>query len=112
MIGIARLTLEFVLQLAGIIQGEAGVILEVAGPAVATVAMNRAAIGLDFGGWHGYAEPSERAIEMAWRAWERGGDASGDLFALSDADCEALGVTWGRRYGNDEWGITVTRRWP
>ena len=111
-IGSARLLLAFVMHLAGVIQGEAGVVLELAGPAVATVAMNNVAIGREFGPWHAYAEPSPRAIEIAWAAYEMGGDRNGDLFALSDADCEMLGVTWGTRYGNDEWGITVTRRWP
>lgn len=112
MIGIARLTLAFILTLASIIQGEGGVELELLGPVIGRVGIQRAAIGLDFGGWHGFAPPSERAVEMAWEAYRAGSTPDGDLFALSDADCKKLGVTWGTRYGNDVWGITTMRRWP
>ena len=113
MIGIARLTLAFVLMVAGTIQGEGGVDLETLGPPLAAVVMNRAAIGLDFGGWHGYAEPSERAVEIAWAAWERGGDRNGNLFALSESDIMRLGfdkANW-ENVGTEEWPEWVGRMW-
>jgi len=97
---------------ARILVGEVSVIPQAALP-VAQVAMNRLEAGMGYDGWHAIAdEPANWAMDVAWEAWKRGGDAEGDLFALSDADCEALGVTWGTRYGNNTWGVTVTRRWP
>ena len=113
MIGPARLLLAFILHLAAVIQGEGGVDLELLGPPLATVAVNRAAIGWDFGGWHGYAEPSERAIEIAWAAWRAGGDKGGDLFALSEDDIIRLGFdkqNW-RNVGSEAWPVWVGRRW-
>ena len=115
MIGIARLTLAFVLMVAGTIQGEGGVDLETLGPPLAAVVMNRAAIGKDFGGWHGYAAPSERAVEIAWAAWKAGSTEGGPLHALSKADMEKLGFDKGEwtEYCTDDgrWCI-YTGRWP
>ncbi len=113
MIGSARLLLAFILHLASVIQGEGGVDLELLGPPLATVGVNRAAIGWDFKGWHAYAEPSERAIEIAWAAVKAGGDRDGDLFALSESDILALGfdkANW-RNVGSDEWPVWVGREW-
>ncbi len=113
MIGSGRLLLAFILALAGHVQGEAGVILELAGPAVAQVAMNRAAIGWDFDGWHAWVDPSKRATEIAWEAYGRGGDAEGNLFAISGADMARLGfdrANW-RQVGSDRWPVWVGRIW-
>jgi len=98
---------------ARILTGEVGVVPQAAIP-VAHVAYNRLPVwGYD--GWHAIAdEPADwatKAAEKAYWMWVRG-ETGGNLFALSDDDCEALGVTWGTRYGNERWGITVTRRWP
>lgn len=115
MIGSARLLLAFILALAGVIQGESEVILELAGPSVAAVAMNRAAIGKDLGGWHAWAEPSPRAIEMAWAAYRQGGDRDGPLNALSKSDIEKLGFDkseWLEICSDDGRWCEYIGRWP
>ena len=105
--------LAVVIHVACILVGECGGTVPEAGPAIAAVAMNRLEMGWGWRGWNAIAdEPEPWAMDAAWEAYWQGGDASGDLFALSDADCKALGVTWGTRHGNERWGITVTRRWP
>lgn len=108
-------TFATIWMIARILVGECGVIPE-AGPAVAQVVMNRLDAGMGYAGWHGIAdvpEPSERAIEMAWRAYERGGDADGDLFALSESDILRLGfdkANW-ENVGSTRWPVWVGGEW-
>lgn len=115
MIGSARLLLAFILTLASVIEGETAVILELAGPSIGEVGMNRAAMGWDFKGWNGRAEPSERAIEMAWAAYEKGGDPDGDLNALSKQDMIDLGFDpsdWREICSDDGLWCIYIGRWP
>jgi len=98
---------------ARILTGEISVIPQAALP-VAIVAMNRLDAGMGYDGWHAIAdEPADWAMDAAWEAYWRGGDAGGDLFAISGADMEALGfdeVNW-ENVGSDRWPVWVWKEW-
>ena len=105
--------LSTVYMIACIVTGEVGIIPQAA-LAVARVAMNRLEAGMGYDGWHAIAdEPADWALDAAWEAWRQGGDAEGDLYALSDADIVALGfdkANW-ENVGSDEWPLWIGRKW-
>ena len=100
------------IMLACIVTGEVSVVPQAA-PAVAQVAMNRLDAGIA-GGWHCIADaPADWAWSVAWEAWLAGGDAGGDLFALSEADMATLGFdkrNW-EQVGSDRWPVWVGKDW-
>jgi len=103
-----------ILILASIIALEVGVV-PCAGYDVGLVALNRQAAGYELTqGWHAYRpeyEPPGWAIDAAWQALWTGGDADGDLFALSEEDMRALGfdkANW-ENVGSEEWPEWIGR---
>ena len=87
----ALIALSVVWTIARIITGECGGTVPEAGPAIAAVAMNRLEMGWGWRGWNAIAdEPADWALDAAWEAYWRGGDASGDLFALGKKDMQTL----------------------
>jgi len=106
-------TLSVVWTVARILTGEIGVVPQAA-PAVAQVAMNRLEMGWGYSGWHAIAdEPADWALDAAWEAWRRGGDAEGNLYAISGADMEALGFderNW-TQVGTTRWSEWVGKDW-
>lgn len=98
--------LSVVYTVACILTGEIGVVPEAA-PAVAQVAMNRLDAGMGYEGWHAIADqPADWALEAAWQAWKMGGDANGNIHAISGADMIALG------FDERNWTQVGSRRWP
>ena len=109
----ALLAFGIIWRIACILTGEIGVVPQAA-PHVAQVAMNRLAAGKGFDGWHAIADmPEPWALDAALTAWRMGGDADGNLFALSEADIVALGfdkANW-ENVGSERWPVWVGRRW-
>lgn len=106
------------IMVACIVTGECGSVVPQAALPVAIVAMNRLDAGMGYDGWHAIAdEPTDWAMDAAWEAYWRGGDASGDLFALGKKDMEALGfdpdAPWwmGICSPCGRWCSYVGRRW-
>ena len=110
----ALIVFSVVHMVARIITGECGGVAQEAGPAMAIIAMNRREIGWGWSGWNAIAdEPENWALDIAWEAWRKGEDTSGNLYALSGADMESLGFgedDW-ENVGNDKWPIWVGRAW-
>jgi len=110
----ALIAISIVHMIARIIVGECGGTVPEAGPAIARVAMNRLDAGMGYDGWHAIAdEPVDWALDVAWEAYWKGGDADGNLYAISGADMKALGFderNW-RQVGSDEWPVWVGRAW-
>ena len=101
------------IMVACILVGEVGVVPEAA-PAVAQVSMNRLEMGWGWRGWHAIAdEPADWALDAAWEAYWKGGDADGNLYAISGADMKALGFderNW-ENVGSTEWPVWVGEEW-
>jgi len=98
-----------------IVTGEACVIPQAAFP-VAQVAFNRLEAGMGYDGWHAIAdEPTDWAMDVAWEAYRNGGDAEGNLYALSLQDMEMLDFMqsddcW-ECVVSGIWGICVGKEW-
>jgi len=104
--------------IARIVTGECGGTVPEAGPAIAQVAMNRLEAGKGYDGWHAIADdPTDWALDAAWEAYWRGGDASGDLFALGKKDMQILGfdpdAPWWTEICSEcgYWCLYVGRSW-
>jgi len=109
----ALIAFSTVFMVARILTGEIGVIPEAALP-VATVVYNRLEAGKGYAGWHAIAdEPEPWALDAAWEAYWKGGDANGDVFAISGVDMVKLGfdeTNW-ENVGSIEWPLWIGKDW-
>jgi len=110
----ALIAISIVHMIARIIVGECGGTVPEAGPAIARVAMNRLDAGKGYDGWHAIAdEPEPWALDVAWEAYWKGGDANGDVFAISGVDMVKLGfdeTNW-ENVGSIEWPVYIGEVW-